>query len=108
MKLIITLSLIVYSFFGYSQSTFPEGTYVSNLDDIIIRNDSVITHNVSYYVFYWVRNENKVNGVITLSYTNKEKDKTLIIYHKHHIPKHLIFRDGEDVVESFNVAFTPK
>jgi len=107
MKLVIILALILSPIVGYSQNGFPEGTYTSELGDIVIRNDSVIAEGVSYYAFYYRNSENMINGLTTISYTSKNKRQELKIVFKSGTPRYLSFNYKNYSEEAFNIAFIP-
>jgi len=107
MKLIIILALMLSPFFAKAQYGFPGGTYTSDLGDIIIRNDSVISKEVSYYVFYYRSAENVPSGVTTVSYSSEDRRSKLTVSFKSGTPRHLMFNYKNYSEETFNVAFIP-
>lgn len=105
MKLLIALMLVLTSIIGYSQNSFPGGIYISELGDIIIRNDSVISEGVSYYVFYFISDESVMDGLTVVSYVSEDKMQKLEVVFKSGTPRHLMFNYKNYFEESFNVAF---
>lgn len=88
MKLIIILALILTPILGFSQNGFPSGTYTSELGDIIIRNDSVISKDMKYYVFYYKNSENMLSGVTTITYENEDRRSKLTVIFKSGTPRY--------------------
>lgn len=105
MKSIIIIVLILSSILGFSQNSFPSGTYSSDLGDIIIRNDSVISKGKSYYVFYYSSDENLTNGLTTVSYSSEDRRSKLVVVFKSGTPRHLMFDYKNYSEETFDVLF---
>ena len=99
--------LLLTPVIGYSQGDFTEGTYVSKLGDIIIRNDSVISEGVNYYVFNYSVSENSMHGLTTVTYTSENRRQQLKVVFKSGTPRHLTFNYKNYSEETFNVAFIP-
>ena len=95
-------------FLGNSQNSFQKGTYISKLGDIVIRNDSVISKDISYYIYYYKSNENMLSGVTTVSYSSEDRIKVLTVAFKSGTPRHLMFNYKNYYEEAFNIAFIPE
>lgn len=106
MKLLIILTLILSSFFVEAQNSFSQGKYVSDLGDIIIRNDSVISKDISYYVFYFTSREE--NELTTVFYESENRKQRLTVVYKEGIARHLMFDYKNYSEETFKVSFISK
>jgi hypothetical protein len=104
-RIIITLILLLTTVVGYSQKSFPEGVYSSTCSDIIIRNDSVISENVSYFVYYFNYEEDFSNGISTITYRSEDKSKILQVTVKGSVGRRLVLYTENYVEKCFNVSF---
>ena len=102
-KTITIISLILAPFFAKAQSSFPQGKYVSNLGEIIIRNDSVISKDISYYVYYFSSQEE--NDLTIVSYESEKRREKLTVVYKNNLPRHLMLNYKNYSEETFNIAF---
>lgn len=105
MKKLLTIILLFMSSLLFAQTGIEEGTYKSNLDDIIIRNDSVITKNVQYYIFhYGMKYDEKLN-LVSLEYFSENNKHQLVVVYKDGIPRHLMFSYIGYQDETYNIVF---
>lgn len=107
MKFIAIIAMLLSPLFSKAQKGFPQGKYISDLGDIIIRNDSVITKDVSYYVFHYKSNVNYISELTTITYASENEKQVLTVVYKKGLPRHLIFTYKNHYEDSFNVAFIP-
>jgi len=90
MRIIILILFLLLSFISFSQTGIKDGMYVTDFDNIIIRNDSVIASNVSYYIYHYSSQENDELGITIYEFFSEYKRHQLTIVYKNNLPKHLI------------------
>ena len=107
MKIILLILFLLSSLLSFSQSGIKEGTYVTDFGDIIIRDDSVITKSVSYYIYHYSSQEDDELNITTYEFFSEHKKHQLTIIYKNELPRHIIFMYRGYLEETFNIYFEP-
>lgn len=108
MKFLLSICFLINSFVCLSQSGIMYGTYTTDIGDITITNDSVVTENMSYYIYHYSSQEHDELPITTYEMFSENKKHQLIIIYKNDLPKHLILSYKGYQEETFNVSFIPE
>lgn len=90
---------------AFSQTGIENGTYISDLGDIIIRNDSVISKQATYYVYFYSNKHNQLKPYIIRSYTSEDNMNKLTVTFVNGVARHLMFQYNGDQMETPSVMF---